>query len=501
VSDIATEAIAPSQEARERAELPHRAPPTAQPPTAAPELGPRALLYVLAFAILVRVLYMLGAWLVSGESAFYGLDSGTYIEPARELLRNGVFARLGQPELQRTPGFSLLLIPALLTGHFTLAVLASNVVLSALTVLGVYVLARSLFGDARVAVTAAALYSIEPFSIQSTAVVASETTFTAMTTWALVLIVGYACSHRPRDLLAGIALLAASAYVRPAGYYLPFLLVAFLVVVALTRRAWNRLPPLALAAALAVAIVLPWHLRNRSLGNSGFSAAGATILYFANGAAVTAARAGVSFAEMQAAMGNLDDERYLRLHPEQRNWRWGDRYTYMQREGTKIIRQNLPLYARIHAAGMARVAFDPGAIDLLRPYGLYPKSGGLLNRMVTYGIVNAVAYLFQANPVASLVLVVLGLFLLALYVLALGAVLTRRRFLDPSVLLLVLSIGYFVAIAGGPIGYGRFRHPAMPLVCVLAAAGLYTATARARRRGAEAPRAGGDEATGEPTMA
>jgi len=38
----------------------------------------------------------------------------------------------------------------------------------------------------------------------------------------------------------------------------------------------------------------------------------------------------------------------------------------------------------------------------------------------------------------------------------------------------VLSIAYFITIAGGPVGVGRFRHPAMPFVCVLAAMGLVT---------------------------
>jgi len=447
----------------------------------------RSLLQVLVFAVVVRAVYIFGAWLVSGDSVFVGDDTGTYLEPARELLRAGVFARHGQSELQRTPGYSLFLIPALLSGHLTLSVLLSHVVLSALTVLGTYVLACRLFGDSRVATLAAVFYAIEPFSITSTAMIATETLYAAMAVWALVLIVDYVRSDRVRDLLAGTALLAIAAYVRPAGYYLPFALVAFLGAVVVARRAWHRLPRLALAAALGVAVVLPWHLRNRALGYNGFSAAGGTIMYFANAAAVKAALARVPFTAMQTAMGNLDNERYLRLHPEQRDWRWGDRYTYMQREGAEIVRQNGALYARIHVAGMVRVALDPGALALLKPYGLYPSAGGLLNRMVTYGLPNAIAHLFRTNLLATLVVLLLGALLLAQYLLALRAVFTQRRWLDPSVLVLVLSIVYFIVIAGGPIGYGRFRHPAMPLVCVLAAAGLYTTMARKRRGVGDAP--------------
>jgi hypothetical protein len=98
-----------------------------------------------------------------------------------------------------------------------------------------------------------------------------------------------------------------------------------------------------------------------------------------------------------------------------------------------------------------------------------------------------VLYLARTNPLATSVLFVTGVMLMGFYVLALIAVFSRRRFLDPAVLVLVASIGYFVLIAGGPIGYGRFRHPAMPMVCVLAGAGLQLvsgAVRRARTRGA-----------------
>jgi len=459
--------------------------------TATPSRRPatRLVLWIVAVAIVLRALYAVGVWMTTGESSFYGQDSGTYIEPARELLNHGAFSRLGQPELQRTPGFPVFLIPAIMSGHLTLTVIVLHVLLSGLTVLATFVLAQRVFNDSRIAVSAAALYAIEPLSIACAAAVTTETLFTTMVVGALILVVGYVRHNRLADLLAGAALLGVSAYVRPAGYFLPFGIALVLAVVAVLHRAWRRIPQLALAVVVAGAIVLPWRLRNRALGYDGFSAAGAAIMYFANGAAVNAALENVPFYQMQARMGNLDDERYLRLHPEQRTWGQGERYSYMEREGAAIIQRHPLTYARIHLAGMERVVFDPGAIDALRPYGLYPKVGGLLNRLVTYGIVDTVLYLARTNPLATGVLFVTGVMLMGFYALALIAVISRRRFLDPAVLVLVASIGYFVLIAGGPIGYGRFRHPAMPMVCVLAAAGLQLVNGvvrgtRARRAGA-----------------
>ena len=442
---------------------------------------PRSVLRIVAFAVILRVLYAVGVWVVTGESSFYGQDSGTYIEPARELLSHGVFARHGQVELQRTPGYSVFLIPALVSRHFTLIVIALHVMLSGLAVLGTFVLARRVFDDERIAVVAAALYSVEPLSLAYTAMVTTETLFTTIVVWALVLIVTYVQRERLVDLLAGSAMLAIGAYVRPAGYYLPVGIALLLAVVAVVHRAWRRMPQLALAVVVVAAIVLPWRLRNRAHGYDGFSAASSAIMYFANAAAVNAALSGVPFADMQAQMGNLDDERYLRLHPDQRTWGQGERLSYMGREGSAIVRRNAGVYARIHMAGLARVVLDPGAIELLRPFGLYPKTGGLLNRLVTNGLVDAVGYLVRTNPIATLGLFLVGAMLMALYGLALCAVVTQRRFLDPSVQILVASIAYFALIAGGPIGYGRFRHPAMPLVCVLAAAGVYVVSGLVRR--------------------
>jgi hypothetical protein len=43
---------------------------------------------------------------------------------------------------------------------------------------------------------------------------------------------------------------------------------------------------------------------------------------------------------------------------------------------------------------------------------------------------------------------------------------------------LVALMAYFVAVSGGPHGYSRFRHPAMPFLCVLAGFGLYSLAVR-----------------------
>src|SRR5262249_9338916 len=149
-----------------------------------------------------------------------------------------------------------------------------------------------------------------------------------------------------------MALLSAAAYVRPAGYYLPFALAVFLAVAAAAHRDWRRLAHVGFAAIVAIAVVLPWHVRNRALGFLGFSAITAVNMYFYNAAAVEARREGTSYIEVQTSMGYHDAGIYARQHPEQVGWSPGQRFSYMGVEGGRMVKENLALYARIHADGM-----------------------------------------------------------------------------------------------------------------------------------------------------
>ncbi|MDF2774727.1 MAG: hypothetical protein K0S86_4227, partial [Geminicoccaceae bacterium] len=332
------------------------------------------------------------------------------------------------------------------------------------------VVTQRLTGDRRAAVIAAALYAFEPISIRQVATLGTETLFTASVVWAVAALIVYVRGASWRTLAAGTALLSIATYVRPAGYYLPFALLVLIAVTAALRREWRRLPEVALATAVAIAAVLPWHLRNQALGFRGFSAIAAVNMYFYNAAAVQAARTGMPYADVQEALGYRDAGIYLRRHPEQVAWRPGERFSYMGDEGARIVREHLPLYARIHAAGMFRAMFDPGALSLLQPYRLYPARSGVLSRIVSDGLASGIREVVRTNAFAFSLLIVLGGILAALYIAALRGLLIDQRYLDPGALLLALTVAYFITIAGGPIAVGRFRHPAMPFVCALAGA-------------------------------
>jgi hypothetical protein len=128
-------------------------------------------------------------------------------------------------------------------------------------------------------------------------------------------------------------------------------------------------------------------------------------------------------------------------------------------------------YAWIYFDGIVRGTFDPGSTEFLRFFDLYPKDGGLLTVEVDKGRIATIEALY-AYPLlfwsTAMMVPVLLIYLSSACTTLWGWVI-----LDPSILAVFLIIGYYMAVAGGPGDWGRFRHPAMPIICVLAGYGLY----------------------------
>jgi 4-amino-4-deoxy-L-arabinose transferase-like glycosyltransferase len=134
------------------------------------------------------------------------------------------------------------------------------------------VLTRQLFANSRVALTAAALYALEPLSVMYSSILLSETLFATMVVWALVLLVDAVGRDRRGTLVAGTALLAASAYVRPVSYFLPLPLLGLIGGYAAVTRRPRLLVAAGVAACVAIIVIGPWLVRNRALGFRGMSA-------------------------------------------------------------------------------------------------------------------------------------------------------------------------------------------------------------------------------------
>jgi 4-amino-4-deoxy-L-arabinose transferase-like glycosyltransferase len=449
------------------------------------------IFFLLFIAFIIRLSVPILVMIITKDKAnFHTYDTITYLDPARELIFSGQFASKLEwpgtespspdsiPEIVRTPGYPVFLIPGILLGNLELVTIAQQIVLSCATVYMVYRIALIVFERIEVAHLCALLYALEPLSILYASRLMTETLFTFLITLSLYYLLIYQKSKSLSHILLSSFALAGSIYVRPVGYFLPILITLILIIWVLAQPQKRQILFIHAFVFLFVSMGLLglWQVRNKIQADySGFSAVTDMNLYFFAGAAVLSVQQGIPVYEMQNQMGYRDTNIYLLNHPEQRNWNQDERYTYMRREGIKLIRDNLGISAIIHLNGMLRVLFDPGANEYLRLFNLYSEPHGILGAIIDRGLMKTLTVLwsmFLRNPLIPLSNILLGL-ILAMYLLWSIVGLRSKDLTKKSPLIILLcTASYLLIVSGGPVGTDRFRLPIMPIICVLAGYGL-----------------------------
>ncbi len=410
------------------------------------------LALILALALGVRLAVFLGALAVHGDpQAFASEDTDTYVQTAVMLAEHGQFSnRAGSPEIARTPGYPLLLTIGVLAGDVTLVTIGIQILLGVGTVLGVAALARRLVpGSPHVAEWSAAIYALDPLSIVYPSLLLTETLFAALFVAHLIALLAFL--HAPdgavRPAIAG-TLAAACTFVRPIAYYWPFVAVAILAW-RLRGRAARGCAVFLIAAVLPCAL---WAGRNAVLtGYHGFSTTGATHLYEGHVPGVVAEHDDVAFEDARATLRTsaaaIDDD--------------AARADYMGREGRRIALEHPGTFVRQYLSGVFRLLAGPGFAEYMQIYG-QPAPGGL-TRTLQEGLWAERRWLLIGSAVF------LPLVLAQLAGALIGAARVRRLAAGS---LLLWAVVYFVSLSGGPSSHSRLRHPVMPMLCVLAAAGV-----------------------------
>ena len=244
--------------------------------------------FLLTLALLVRL-----GWGLSrpvDEASLQQLpDQREYLELAQTLLSDRVLA-LRDPRMEvvvrafRMPGYPAFLAAC---GAEPRIARSAQAILDTSTVLAAFLLARRWLTPG-LSLIAAALVAINPFLVYFSGLLLSETLFTAMLAWSLVLMtVRQSPLERWRSGVtwaAGVALLALAIHVRPSAIAMPIVLGLAAVLVNRDphhspRRRWP-FPLGATAILLTLAALTPWAFRNyHVLGtwiwtttNSGFTA-------------------------------------------------------------------------------------------------------------------------------------------------------------------------------------------------------------------------------------
>jgi len=436
------------------------------------EIDPVWLLILLpAFAL--RGILPLAAFLITRDYAvFHSPDTASFLLLARGLLFNHNFAINQIPELFRVPGYPLFLIPGIAAGHPELITILLQILVSCFSVYLIFRISRLIFNSDAIARSAAFLYAIEPLSVVYAAKLLSETLFTAIMLLFVFYFLRYLREQNLKCLIISALTLAGAIYVRPVGFFLPVMMTLVLGgwTAAVMRRNKRLLIHAIIFLLISFGLTGAWELRNKTLtGYPGFSASGESLLYFYHAAAVRAQAEGGSFFTTQKQMGWYDPEIYLQQHPEQRAWSAARRYNAMAKEALDIIVNHPREYLNVYAKGVFRTIFDPGAAEYLRLFKLYPEPaadpGQRGIRKALAGFMGNAPALFRANvPLLLLVMVY--------YVLVVFAMAGNRALPFMPVVIVWCLIGYFLLVSGGVSGSCRFRHPIMPLLCVMAGYGF-----------------------------
>ncbi len=436
---------------------------------------------VLTLAFLLRSLLTIVVLAINNTSGAYTLDTESYLITARKLIESGQFTNSVQPEIFRTPGYPLLLIPGILLGQQELVAIFIQIMLSCFTIFLIYKIALAIWGESKIATFCALLYAVEPVSILWLTMLMPETLFTALITLFMYLLIKYFTEKSWKYLLCAAITLAASIYVRPIGYYLPLLIAAILLIGSLTTIQKNKILIIHACVFFLVAMgsVGIWQVRNYvKTGYSGFAAVSDYNLYCYNGASVIAKQKSITFEQMSEQLGCNNPAKYLNFHPEQQEWSQSKIYRYMGKEGKKMIMSNTWDASIVHLEGTLRTLIEtPAKLYLKRftrqrnpalsPSSQIPK---LLTGQTSWRAIFSDFHLSPLVFFADLSLLLIS----AVYLLGVIAALLSSNFIKNRAMITLVSIAvYFLAVSGGIVGSHRFRLAITPIICLLAGYGLW----------------------------
>lgn len=426
------------------------------------------LLAPIFVGLAVRVCVPLIALAVgNAPNAFHEPDTRSYIAPAISLLQEGAFARSGESDVFRTPGYPVFLAIGLQAGHVDLVSIALQAVLGATTIALVYCLAFRI-GGPQVGPIAAWCFALEPLSALYACKLLSETVFTFLLVLCLERFTAYRADRSLVPLMQSAFVLVVAAYVRPVAYYLPIVMTGLLFCVPPWRSSPVRTRAMRCLAFLlfCVAFLVPWQVRNhRQADYSQFSAVPAVNLYFWHAPAVLSRVHDEDFRALQKSLGLGNREVYFQLHPEQRDWTPGRRYRFIQKEAVETLGESPVTFGMVYAKGIVETLTDPGTSAF---------TGLLLRDSLSPNWRRAGVILFHGGCIA----VWGALALLAMV--GLGVCAVRRA--DWTWVVLLVVACYFIVLSGGPVGYHRLRLPMMPTVAVYCGVGITWLFGRYGRR-------------------
>jgi hypothetical protein len=447
----------------------------------------KSLRNILIVALVLRLGLAVVAWLLNPQNPeiFHAADTDSYLKPAIELATTGRFTDYydGLPELFRTPGYPLFLVPGVWLGNVYRVIIPLQILLTGLTGYFIYKTVLLLFKSERVALLSVGVYTIEPLAALFASKILTETLFSTLFTIFLFYFLRYVEGKKLADLAIAAVILVTSAYVRPISYYLPVLISLGMALWVVGKEPEKKRLLLHTVSFFLISASLlgVWHIRNHLVaGYPAFSSVNAVNLYYWTAPAIEANKTGKNFDKIQESM-RVNDPKVMcfnqslygpRTTPDKLQCNKSIAFQEMEREGVKTIKENLPRYSLMHLDGIIRTLLGPAVSDYQILFGNPIDFPALTGTTFQDGILLHLGNIITKAPGLLVIYILLGLLSWSFLFLTLVGFWGRPS-LGGLQLFTILSVGaYFIVVGGGTVGQGRYRHPLMPILCLVAGYGL-----------------------------
>jgi 4-amino-4-deoxy-L-arabinose transferase-like glycosyltransferase len=377
---------------------------------------------------------------------FWFPDSAEYDRLAWNLVANGSYSLKDSapwtPDLTRTPVYPFFVAGCywLAEGSPTAAV-AVQIVCGAATVLLLGIMGRCFFSP-QAGLAGAVLLALDPLSIQYATLLLSETLFTLLFVASLYCLLAYLRKPGRGWVSAAALLMGLAILCRPIAVFWPLALLPGAVLLAWKGQDRRPMGHFVVFLAGVAAVIGPWILRNYCIGGLVVLTTIPGInLYYHRAAVLVAEQQGLTVEEAQVRLANRLQEVVRREHltPQQE-------YHVMARWGQEIVTAAPRQYVGAHLGALASMFLpEPQrrTIAGLGPTGSFWLEVAFLMIVYGLGLTGFIRGLCRPG---------------------------RLRFL-----LLGAVLAYF-AVLSGPEAYERFRVPIMPVIMLLAGAGLTSAS-------------------------
>ena len=401
-------------------------------------------------------------WATGSYPAYaFTSDSPSYIVPAQNLRYDGTFSRTEKgrqvPELYRTPGYSVFLLPFLSGDHVNhRAVQWAQAVLNSMSAGLVYLAVLQFWRNEKAALAAGLGMAFDYVNAIHCLFILPDIFFV----FALSLVLFLLAQRRP--LWAGLVA-ALAAFIKPIGLYYPGVLLFLLFLTWARGKQDLSLKRLALFSLISFLPLTVWMQRNhRVAGRWTFTTIQDDNLYEVRTAMLEMERTHLPYA---AAMAEIQ-KTYLQSQPSQSSSRWAVHYlaAHAYDEAKVMVKDAIRLLSGNSIKIMAWAIrkdnrYDPSTMPYIPSQSLLDQAQELRQRHPGLGIV-LLSYLIFLGLAYGLALI--------------GFWTSWRQKGWEDTLLLSSSIFYFAFLTLGVYAQARYRLPIMPAIFFFAAGGWQT---------------------------